>query len=286
MADGTGGNCGSIVGGSNDGGNGGGNSFDNEDKGKSGNSSVINRSGNVDNSDCYAIGKSGSANYPFFAMLSRMKHINRWGLMRNTRGENIQEHSLQVAVIAHALALIRNMYFGGHVDADRAAVVAMFHDCDEILTGDLPTPVKYFNEGILNAYREVENAAKGKLLSMLPEEMRPGYCELFYHGSDNGASGSDNSRSGGRGNVNDVNDGSDNACSGGNGSEIWRIVKAADTISAYIKCLEEIAGGNTEFATAEKSTRRKIEAIGLPEVQKFMGDYIGAFSLTLDEYGI
>ena len=194
-------------------------------------------------------------NHPFYAMLSRMKHINRWGLMRNTRSENIQEHSLHVAIVAHALALIKNRYFNGCVDAERAAVVAMFHDCDEILTGDLPTPIKYFNESILSAYREVEDAAKNRLLTMLPEEMRQEYRDIFHH---------DNERD----------------------RELWGIVKAADTISAYVKCLEEIAGGNTEFATAAKSTLEKINAMDMPEVRIFMRDYIGAYSLTLDEYGI
>ena len=192
--------------------------------------------------------------YPFFAMLSRMKYINRWGLMRNNRNENIQEHSLQVAVIAHALALMRNKYFGGCVDADRVAVVAIFHDCDEILTGDLPTPVKYFNENILSAYRGVGEAAKERLLSMLPDELRPDYCKFLYDDGDD--------------------------------STIHKLVKAADTICAYIKCLEEIAGGNTEFSAAAKLTRSKLDAIELPEVHKFILDYIGAFSLSLDEYGI
>jgi 5'-deoxynucleotidase len=184
-----------------------------------------------------------------------MKYINRWGLMRNTRSENIQEHSLQAALIAHALALIRNRRFGGNADADRAAVLAMFHDCDEILTGDLPTPVKYFNESILNAYREVENEAKDRLLSMLPDGLKDDYRDILYRGGEGDA-------------------------------ELWRLVKAADAICAYIKCLEEIAGGNTEFATAAKSTRSKLEAIDMPEVGVFINDYIGAFSLSLDDYGI
>jgi len=204
-----------------------------------------------------AIGtESGRAGYPFFAMLSRMRHINRWGLMRNTRSENIQEHSLMVAMTAHALALIRNRYFNGNVNPDRVAVIAMYHDCDEILTGDLPTPVKYFNEGILNAYREVESAAKTRLLSMLPEDIRGDYGEIIFFGNDAGD------------------------------SVIWRLVKAADTICAYIKCLEELAGGNSEFATAAKSTKSKLDSIDLPEVGRFMSDYIDSFNLTLDDYGI
>ena len=202
--------------------------------------------------------KTNKQGYPFFAVLSRMKYINRWGLMRNNRNENIQEHSLQTAIIAHALALIRNKYFGGNIDTDRVAVIAMFHDCDEILTGDLPTPVKYFNEGILSAYREVGNAAKDRLLSMLPGELAQEYAKLFYGKSDNDKGGAD----------------------------IQRLIKAADTICAYIKCLEEIAGGNTEFATAAKTTRLKLDAMELPEASKFLSDYIGAFSLSLDDFGI
>ena len=197
----------------------------------------------------------GNSGYNFFAMLSRMKYINRWGLMRNNRNENIQEHSLQVAIIAHALALIRNKYFGGNIDADRAAVIAIFHDCDEILTGDMPTPVKYFNESILSAYREVGDAAKERLLSMLPEGLKPEYSKLFYR-------------------------------SGNEDAGLWNIIKAADTICAYIKCLEEIAGGNTEFATAAKSTRKKLDSIDLPEVGMFIDEFCGAFSLSLDDYGI
>ena len=199
--------------------------------------------------------KKGNSGYIFFAMLSRMKYINRWGLMRNNRYENIQEHSLQVAMISHALALIRNKYFGGSVDADRAAVMAIFHDSDEILTGDMPTPVKYFNESILSAYREVGDVAKERLLSMLPEGLRSSYSELFYHIE-------------------------------GEGAELWDIIKAADTICAYIKCLEEIAGGNTEFATAARSTRQKLDSIDLPEVRMFIDNFIEAYSLSLDEYGI
>ncbi|MDR1439864.1 MAG: 5'-deoxynucleotidase [Clostridiales bacterium] len=187
-------------------------------------------------------------------MLARMKHINRWGLMRNTRGENVQEHSLQAAMIAHALALISNRYFGGCVDADRTAVIGMFHDCDEILTGDLPTPIKYFNSTIRDAYREVESAAADKLLSMLPEPMRDSYGGILGHGGGDPA--------------------------------VARLVKAADTICAHIKCIEELAMGNSEFAAAAAATKRKIDAMGMPEADLFMRDYIGAFGLSLDEFGI
>ena len=191
--------------------------------------------------------------YGFFAFLSRMKYINRWGLMRNTRNENIQEHSLQVAMIAHALALIRNSRFGGSVDANRAAVIAMYHDCDEIITGDLPTPIKYFNNSIREAYREVEASAKQKLLSMLPEDMRDIYCSLLCHEGDD---------------------------------EVQRLVKAADTLSAYIKCIEELSMGNSEFEQAEAATRKKLEAMAIPEVTVFMREYMGAFRLSLDEFGL
>jgi len=189
----------------------------------------------------------------FFAFLARMKYINRWGLMRNTRNENIQEHSLQVAVIAHALAIIKNQYFYGNVNADRAAVIGLFHDCDEIITGDMPTPIKYFNESIRDAYREVEIVAKNRLLSMLPEELNPFYRQLIFGEED---------------------------------KAIWKIVKAADTISAYIKCVEELSMGNSEFEEAAFATKQKILAIDLPEVELFMKEYIDAFHLSLDELGV
>ena len=224
--------------------------------------------------------------YPFYAMLSRMKYINRWGLMRNTHSENIQEHSQQVAVIAHALALIRNRYFDGCVDANKAAVMALFHDCDEILTGDLPTPVKYFNEGILNAYRNVEDAASEKLLQMLPDELRPDYRMLIGGGA---GAGNDESRG-------ETPDAGENGprwpgaearpCEGDNDANLWKLVKAADTICAHIKCLEETAGGNSEFTTAARSTRAKLDAIGLPEVDKFIELFLESFKLPLDDYGI
>ena len=175
--------------------------------------------------------------------------------MRNTRNENIQEHSQQVAVIAHALALIRNKYFDGGLDADRAAVLALFHDCDEIITGDFPTPVKYFNESILSAYREVEGAAIDKLLSMLPDGLKTEYGYILRRDGEGDA-------------------------------DLWRLVKAADTICAYIKCLEELAGGNTEFATAAKATRAKLDAVDLPEVRMFIDEFIKSFSLPLDDFGI
>jgi len=189
----------------------------------------------------------------FYAFIARMKYINRWILMRNTQSENIQEHSLQVAILSHALALINNIYFEGNLNADRAAVLGMFHDCDEIITGDLPTPVKYYNNGMREAYRIVENSAKEKLLGMLPDEMEASYRNILYQDED---------------------------------EYIWKIVKAADTISAYIKCIDEIKAGNTEFHAASESILQKLETLQLQEVEFFMKEFLDGFKLSLDEFGI
>ena len=191
--------------------------------------------------------------YNFFAFISRMKYINRWILMRNTINENIQEHSLQVAIIAHALALINNIYFHGDIDADKAAVLGIFHDSDEIITGDLPTPVKYFNSGIREAYRVVEKSAKETLLDMLPTKLEPQYREILYQNEN---------------------------------EYIWKIVKAADTLSAYIKCLEETKAGNSEFCAASKSILKKLESLAMPEVDLFIKEFLDGFKLSLDEFGI
>lgn len=188
----------------------------------------------------------------FFAVLSRMKHINRWGLMRNTRQENICEHSLDVAVIAHALAILRNTRYGGNVNPERAAVLAIFHDTTEIITGDLPTPVKYYSADIRSAYREVEAVAQKRLLSMLPADLRPSYQPLIDH-SDPGD------------------------------AELLPLVKAADKLSALIKCVEERAMGNNEFRKAEEAQRSSITAMNLPEAQCFLEEFLPSYSLTLDE---
>lgn len=188
----------------------------------------------------------------FFAMLSRMKYINRWGLMRNTRDENISEHSLDTAMIAHALATIGNKRFGKNNNCERVALLAMFHDVSEIITGDLPTPVKYHNVEIRSAYREVEELAVDTLVDMLPEDMRGEYADILnFAGAED------------------------------SGYEIY--VKAADKISALIKCIEEKKSGNTEFIGAEKSLRDTIEGINLPEVRIFMEEFLPAYELTLDE---
>ena len=188
--------------------------------------------------------------YSFFAFLSRMRHIYRWSLMRNVTRENIQEHSLQAAMIAHGLAVIRNKYFNGDVDAEKVALLAVYHDSNETITGDLPTPIKYFNPEIRGAYKDLESVSKEKLLSLLPVELRDEYRPIFFYDEQ---------------------------------SIEGRIVKAADRICAYIKCMEELKAGNGEFQKAQQSILKKIQAIDLPEVKYFMDHFLENFSLTLDE---
>lgn len=187
----------------------------------------------------------------FFAMISRMKYIERWALMRNTLNENICEHSLNVAMIAHCLGIINNIYFNGNINADRLAVMGMYHDATEIITGDMPTPVKYYNPAITKAYKEVEGIAKDELLEGLPEKMRNVYDPILQDTEEE--------------------------------KEMWRFVKAADKISAYIKCIEEISMGNSDFAMAETSTENIIKEMHMPEVDFFMENFIPAYKLTVDE---
>lgn len=184
----------------------------------------------------------------FFAYISRMRFIQRWALMRNTAPENVQEHSHQVAVLAHALAVIRNEKFGGHTDPGAVAAAALYHDASEILTGDMPTPIKYDNPAIRRAYKDVEAVAEEKLLHMLPEEFRTVYAPILRP------------------------DG-----------ETEQLVKAADKLSAYIKCVEELKAGNNEFREAAAQTRAALEGYGLPEVAYFLETFLPSFSLTLDE---
>ncbi|PWU21441.1 MAG: 5'-deoxynucleotidase [Candidatus Rokuibacteriota bacterium] len=188
-----------------------------------------------------------------FAYLARMKFIRRWGLMHNTYPENIQEHSLRVAMIAHALAVIRNRLFRGRANPERVAALALFHDASEVLTGDLPTPVKYFNPGIRTAYQDIENVAKRKLFDMVPAALQEEYRPFLL----------------------------------GEGVERadWELVKAADRIAAYLKCLEELSAGNHEFSKAEKTLKETVEALDLPEVGYFMATFVPSFKLTLDELG-
>ena len=188
-------------------------------------------------------------NSHFFAYISRMRFIQRWALMRNTAPENVQEHSHQVAVLAHALALIRNEKFAGRVDPGLVAAAALYHDASEILTGDMPTPIKYDNPAIRTAYKDVEAVAEGKLLRMLPPELQDAYAPVLTEVDP----------------------------------EVERLVKAADKLSAHIKCLEELKAGNAEFRDAAAQTRRALEAFDLPEVRYFMDTFLPSFSLTLDE---
>ena len=201
-------------------------------------------------------------NNTFFAALSRMKYIERWALMRSSRPENLSEHAMEVAMIAHALCTIGNVRFGKELDADRAAVVGLFHDASEIITGDMPTPVKYYSDDIRSAYKKVEAVAELRLLDKLPDDMRPVYAELF---EASGAPGCDPA--------------SENAV------YMRRLVKAADKISAYIKCLEEETAGNTEFRTAKRTIEAALIRLmeELPEVKVFAEDFLPPYGRTLDE---
>ncbi len=186
----------------------------------------------------------------FFAYMARMRHITRWGLMRNTFPENDQEHALQAAMIAHALATLRNTRYGGQVDANAVAVLAMYHDAGEVITGDLATPIKHFNPGVREAFDELEKMASGKLLSMLPEDIRGAYGAWLKPDT---------------------------------AGEHWRLVKAADRICAYLKCVEELKAGNEEFRKAKEAIERDIARIDLPEVCDFMREFAPSFELSLDE---
>ena len=187
----------------------------------------------------------------FYALIARMKNIGRWALMRSVTPENVQEHSHMVAVLAHALAVIRRDVMGVPCDANAAAAAALFHDAGEILTGDLPTPIKYRNPSIMAAYRQVEAEAAEKLLDMLPEELRPAYAPLLAEPSP----------------------------------ELKPLVKAADKLAAYIKCIEERRAGNDEFLQAEQKSLETLRGYNMPEVDYFLARFIPAFERTLDELG-
>lgn len=188
----------------------------------------------------------------FFALISRMRYIERWSLMRNSIHENIQEHSHMVAVIAHALGVIRRDVYGIDCDPEACAAVALYHDASEILTGDLPTPIKYHDDEIMSAYRRVETIASEKLLGMLPEELQAAFEPIL---------------------------------TGQTQRKLHPIVKAADKLSAYIKCIEERKAGNNEFLNAEKQTLEAIHAYNMPEAEYFIEHFIPAFEKTLDELG-
>ncbi|MEE0109566.1 MAG: 5'-deoxynucleotidase [Oscillospiraceae bacterium] len=186
----------------------------------------------------------------FYALMGRMRYITRWGLMRNTFSENISEHSHMTAVLAHALALIRRDILNLPTpDPDRCAVAALYHDASEILTGDLPTPIKYYNPGIKDAYKQVEHIAGNRLLDMLPPQLRSSYEHLVLEDDE----------------------------------EVLPFVKAADKLSAHIKCLEEQKAGNTEFDTAAKQTWDAMKAMARPELDWFLDNCLGAFGLNLDQ---
>lgn len=185
----------------------------------------------------------------FFGMLSRMKYINRWGLMRNNINENIAEHSLQVAIIAHGLAVIGNKRFGRNLNAEYIAMMGIMYDTTEIITGDLPTPIKYYAPEIRDAYKKVENIAANQLLKELPEDMQEAYEDILIEDD----------------------------------SIEWKYVKAADKLSAYIKCIEEKNTGNTDFAKAEDTIRKALEDMQMEEIDVFIEEFLPAYVMTLDE---
>lgn len=187
----------------------------------------------------------------FYAYLSRMKHIFRWSLMKNSQQESLSVHSLDTAVIAHALGLLRNRRFGGNCNVERLVLLAIYHDCSEILTGDMPTPIKYYNPEIKEAYKEVEAVANEKLLQMLPSDLRPDYAPLFKHEDED--------------------------------PELLKLLKAADKISALIKCVEEENSGNKEFSKAKISITDSIKKMHLPEADAFVEEFLPSYGLTIDE---
>lgn len=190
-------------------------------------------------------------NSHFFAMLSRMKYIHRWALMRNSYPENISEHSLEVAMISHALANIGNVRLGKELNADRAAVIGLFHDCPEIITGDMPTPIKYYNHDTRDAFKKVEDEASEKLLDLLPDDMRDAYSPLFFMDEAD--------------------------------EYLWKLVKAADRLSALIKCIEEGKAGNREFDGARSGIEERLRQMELPEADIFISDFLPSYELNLDE---
>ncbi len=186
----------------------------------------------------------------FFAYINRMKYIKRWSLMRSVREENIMEHSQQVAVLAHALALIKNKMFDGNIDIEKVVLLAQYHEVGEVITGDLPTPIKYFNPEIKSAYKDLEEKACVKILSMLPEELKPEYEKYILPDTQ---------------------------------SPEYRLVKSADRLAAYLKCVEEIKAGNSEFKKARGSILSDLKALKSPEVNYYLREFAPAYDLTLDE---
>ena len=189
--------------------------------------------------------------YHFFAMISRMKYIERWALMRNSEPENISEHSLEVSMIAHMLTLISNRRLGNNYNPERAAVLAMYHDTTEIITGDMPTPIKYYNQDMKHTFQEIETIAARKLIALLPEDFKQDYEAIFFHQDQD--------------------------------QYLWRLVKGADRISALIKCIEEQKAGNSEFNKAREMIEKTIRESDLKEVHIFMEEFLPSYYKTLDE---
>ena len=198
-------------------------------------------------------------NYTFFATISRRKYIERWALMRNSRPENLSEHAVEVSMIAHALCIIGNVRYGRHLDGERAALIGIYHDASEIITGDMPTPVKYYNDEIKHAYKSVERIAEDHLLERLPDDLRPAFSSIFKP---------------------DIEDEDE--------MYMRKLVKAADKLSALIKCIEEERSGNKEFTTAQKSTLKALDKMKeeLPEVKDFMDEFLSSYGNTLDELAL
>ncbi len=199
--------------------------------------------------------------YNFFAAISRMKYIERWALMRNARAETLSEHCLDVAMIAHVLAVMSKVRYGHDIDAEKAALVGLYHDASEIITGDMPTPVKYFNRDIRTAYKQIESMAEDRLISKLPDDLKPEYERIFKEKKNE--------------------DGSDDP----EEKYMRRLVKAADKLSALIKCMEERQAGNSEFRTAEKTIRDSVYRMSedMPEVKDFLEEFLPPYGSTLDE---
>jgi 5'-deoxynucleotidase len=187
----------------------------------------------------------------FFAMMSRMKYIERWSLMRNSQSENISEHSLEVSMLAHALAVIYNKRLGGNLNAEKVALIGLYHDSTEIITGDMPTPIKYYNKEIQGAFKEIEKIAANHLLEMLPEDIRESYKAVFF-----------------------MKEGEE---------YMWKLVKAADKLSALIKCIQEEKAGNSEFTSAKEGITNTLVLMELEEVTIFMKEFLPSYHKTLDE---
>jgi 5'-deoxynucleotidase len=187
----------------------------------------------------------------FYAMMSRMKYIDRWALMRNSQSENIAEHSLEVSMLAHALAIINNKRLDGDVNPEKAALIGLYHDSTEIITGHMPTPIKYYNNEIQEAFKEIEKVAANRLLGMLPEDFRGSYESIFFPKEGE--------------------------------EHVWKLVKAADKLSALIKCIQEEKAGNTEFISAKNSITSALKDMKLAEVNVFIEEFLPSYDKTLDE---